>query len=107
MTADELRALADEKAGGSAPAARTVEVDGHEVTIDMNRLTSWKAFRTIGRIQKAADGWDRLDGCFEFLELVAGVDEATIVGWLGGDDADAKAVEAFTVELISACYPKG
>ncbi len=107
MTADELRALADEKAGETTPATRTVEVAGHQVTIDLNRLTSWKAFRIIGRIQHSEDGWERLDGCFEFVDLVAGIDEDTIVGWLGGDDADAKAVEGFVTELIAACYPKG
>ena len=107
MTAEELRALADEKAGERSPATRKAEVGGHTVTIDMNRLTSWKAFRIVGRIQNAEDGFSRLDACLAFVELVTGLDEETIVGWLGGDDADAKEVEAFVAELISACYPKG
>ena len=106
MSAEQLMALAQEKAG-DAPAAsiRTVEVEGLVVQVDDAKTKSWPAFRILSGVVGDVTP-ESIESMMGFIALVTDVNEKTIVEHCGGDTASFEDVLRVASAIIGACYPK-
>ena len=83
-----------------------VEVRGVKVSVEVKKLKSWKAFRTVSKLESDASDFEKVDAALSFVSYVAGMDEDEIVQACGGDDAPVDAVIGFVTDVIAGCYPK-
>ena len=83
-----------------------VEVDGVKVKVDSAKLKSWRAFRTISRLESDATDFEKVDAAMDFVSYVTDLDEDAIVETCGGEDAPVDAVIGFVTRVIAGCYPK-
>ena len=107
MSAEQLMAAAEAKAGeeSPAPSTREVEIAGHRVVIDIAKLQTWRAFKLIRKIDSGND-LEKVDGAIAFAEFVSDKDEDDIVEMMGGDDATTVDVVQFAMSILTECYPK-
>ena len=108
MSREELIEAA-KKAGGETPAAsdryKTVEVDGLEVTVDMDKVRSWNMFKLVSQLDGELDA--RTVGLmFDIIKLATDVDEDAIVDHCGGDAASMEDVVRTASLIIAELYPK-
>lgn len=107
MSAEQLMAAAEAKAGeqSSAASTREVEVFGHRIVIDITKLQTWRAFKLIRMIDNGNEV-EKVDGAVEFAVMVSDKTEDEIVEMLGGDDATVMDVVQFAMAIIMECAPK-
>ena len=110
MTADQLMELAEQKAGEKLPAtstSKTIEVDGHTITVKPKRIASWVAFDVVRKINnKNATDFDKITNIFRLVEYITGLSEQDIVEMAGGEEAALNDVVALANNIIVAVYPK-
>lgn len=86
---------------------RVITVRDHEFTVDTGYAESYAAFNILRKINNPeVDAFEKLDLTYELIERATGCDEAQIVEIAGGDDAPAKDVMQFTVEILAAIDAK-
>lgn len=86
---------------------RTITVRGHEMTVDDDYAQSYAALRYLRRINGSdTDPFEKLDLTYELIERVTGCDEEQIVEMAGGEEAPAKDVMQFAVEVLAAIDAK-
>lgn len=105
MTADELYALAQQKAG-SAQEVREMDVDGLAVKVYPHKANSWKAYRILREAMGAGDDMARFDAMLALVTLATDVDEERIIEHCGGEEAQTPDVVRIVSEIVAGCYPK-
>lgn len=86
---------------------RTITVRGHEMTVDDDYAQSYAALRYLRRINSAdVDPFEKLDLTYELIERVTGVGEEQIVEMAGGEEAPARDVMQFAVDVLTAIDAK-
>ena len=110
MTAEQLFEAAAAKAGVDTPATststKTVEVDGHEIVVDIAAVQSWPAFKVMQKIYSGDSDMDRANGMLALIELVTDVDEARLLEMAGGQNAPFIAVLTMASKILAAIFPK-
>lgn len=93
--------------GNNSPSSSTIEVEvsGHTVVVDQNRLTSWRAFKLVRTIEDGSD-IEKVNAAVEFATFVSNYTENDIVEAMGGDDASVMDVVTFAMGIIQGAYPK-
>ena len=102
LSADELRRLADEKAGEEE---RVFEVEGLTVRAYPAKCKSWKAVRIMSNVSGEFD-IQAVQAMLDFVGLVTDVDEDAIVAHCGGDAASFEDVVRVVSLIVKECYPK-
>ena len=115
-TLDEARAALATDAAPVADAAdeaasttlRTVDVDGVTVTVDLRRVSSWRAARLIAKADNPETGeFQRIAAMIELYEFIFADGLPAVLEYFGGEYvADMRAVMAFFQQLMDALNQK-
>lgn len=105
--AELARKLTVVDGGNAFDRYKDVVVDGHVITVDMERLTSWRAMSLMARMQDPrADERDRMFSAVTFMEYAMGGSIGAVLEACGGEDANAVTVMDFISRVLTEAAPK-